>query len=329
MMTRARISVAGRVAAILSSLLPAMAMAAGSIGQGPPVAEPVADTAQQKLAEARALAGSGNLEGAMAALREGLIAAPENPALHNALGAFLNMSGRYPEALVHAERAAQGNPAEPRYRYNRGIVLAEHGRFAEALADFDFAIRATPDQAPMYLERGAALLSLGRDGDAREDWKTARRLDPALVWVDWYEGLHDLIDGRTGPAVAAFERVAAAQPDFAAAQLWLTAAHRLAGSSFQPAAVNDPWVARLLDLHAGRIGIEPLLEAARADSASGDSRRKGEAWLHHGIHLRRSGRPDEADAAVRQSIAVAAPRHAWKLLAERLVATDAATATLR
>ena len=270
--------------------------------------------------QARALAGEGRSQEAIALLEAAIAGRPDDAALHNLLGAIFNREGRFAEALPHAQRAAELEPDEPRYRYNRGIVLAEHGRMVEALEDFDFAIAAMPGQAPMQLERGAALLALGRGAEARSAWASARKQDPALVWTDWYEGLHDLIDGKAETAIAKMGKVATAQPDFASAQAWLLLAHGLGGAHYAPADLADPWVAALAGYNSGRLEFESLLSAARADNVSGDARRVGEAWLHHGIRLAAQGNAAEARKALARAKATDAPRHAWKLLAERELA---------
>ena len=277
------------------------------------LAQPGAASLTSPVEQARALVGAGRTDEAIAALRAAAAAAPADAAVHNMLGALLNREGRYQEALPHAARAAELRPDEPRYRYNRGIVLAEHGRFADALADFDFAITRMPGQAPMHLERGAALLSLGRDQDARADWAAARRIDPSLSWTDWYDGLHDLIDGRADLALPKLRAVAAAHPEFATARPWLV----LAGDEAEAGEVSDAWVRGLLDFHSGRRSFEEILAIAGNDGSSGDQRRVGEAWLHRGIRARVAGRTDEAILALRRAEAIPAPRHAWKLLVER------------
>lgn len=280
-----------------------------------------AQTAAQTdaVGQARALLASGKTEQALEALHSALRASPADSAIHNMLGAIYNRSGKYPEALRHAQEAARLKPDEPRYRYNRGIVLAEHGRFDEALGDFDYAIDKIPGDAAMHLERGAALLSLGRSEQARADWGAARRLNPALVWTDWYEGLHDLLDLRLDKAAEALARVARREPQFENAHAWLALAHGLAGRSYAAPDVQDPWVRAIVDFHAGRITHERLLGIAAEDSASGDPRRAGEAWLHLGVRLKAASDP-EANAAFARAAATAAPRHMWKLLAERLAA---------
>lgn len=269
------------------------------------------------LEQARALVSEGRTADAVTVLQVAIRAAPDDAGAHNMLGALLNRQGRYPEALIHADQAARLAPDNARYRYNRGIVRAERGQVTEALDDFDFAIDAMPDQAPMHLERGAALLALSRNAEARAAWRHARELDPALVWTDWYEGLHDFIDGNLELAIGKLARVAAAEPEFPAAPAWLALAHLRAGSTYAPPQVTDPWATALLDYQTGRRSFEALLAEARSDRTTGDERRVGEAWLHHGIRLAADGKPVEARAALVQATSVRAPRHAWKLLAER------------
>ena len=283
-------------------------------------ASPAAARRQTPAQQAQALAASGKTDEAMALLQAALAKRPKDAALHNALGALLNQNGRYGQALYHAEQAARLRPREARYRYNRGIVLAELGRFEEAVGDFDFAIGKLPREAPMYLERGAARLSLGMASEARSDWMIARRLDPRLVWTDWYEGLHDLIDGNNGLAIRKFSTVALLQPSFGNAQLWLAAAHLLAGMPYRPKPVADAWVSRLVDYHSGTLTFAQLMTVANSDTQSGDRRRVGEAWLHHGLKLQRDGLLAEAKVAFAESARTQAPRHAWKLLAEKQLA---------
>jgi tetratricopeptide (TPR) repeat protein len=267
--------------------------------------------------QARALAASGKTAEAIDVLATRLGKASKDAAAHDAIAALLEVDGRYPDALAHAEQAVRLKPKETGYRFTRGTVFAELGRSSEAVADFNAAIAANPRHAPMYLERGAALLSLGRGPEARVDWASARRLDPRLVWTDWHEGLHDLIDGNFNLAVRRLSIVALLKPDFAEAQSWLMAAYLLAGAPYQPKRLPDPWVNRLLDYHSGRLPFTQLLAAASADTASADKRRLGEAWLHHGLRLQREGLLMEARAAFAEASRAQAPRHAWKLLAEK------------
>ena len=268
------------------------------------------------VAQANGLVAEGKTDRAITLLQAAVAKSPNDAAAHDLLGGLLNRGGRYREALPHVHAAAELKPEEARFRYNRGIVLAEHGRFAEALADFDFALAKLPGEAAIYLERGAARLALGRRVEARQDWAAARRLSPSLIWTDWYEGTHDLIDGNSDSAIPKLGRVALLQPGFDAAQTWLVAAYLIEGMPYSPKAVSDPWVRALLDFHAGRRSFAALLAMAGGDQTSGDRRRTGEAWLHHGLRLQREGLLADARSAFTQAVEADAPRHAWKLLAE-------------
>ena len=293
----------------LSLLVAAISLAAPPVTAGAPPKSGIVEAADASVS-------AGRVDEAIALLQSALATSPKDAAAHDRLAGLLDRSGRFREALPHAHAAAELRPDQPRYRYHRGIVLAEQGRFAEALADLDFAIARLPTEAAIYLERGAARLALGRAAEARQDWAAARRLDPGLVWTDWHEGTHDLIDGNSDAAIPKLGRVALLQPGFDAAQAWLVAAYLIEGMPYSPKPVTDPWVRALLDFHAGRRSFADLQSLAGADQISGDRRRLGEAWLHQGLRLQREGLLVDARAAFAQALTVDAPRHCWKLLAQ-------------
>jgi tetratricopeptide (TPR) repeat protein len=275
--------------------------------------------AQSKaLSEALALQNQGKADEAIALLRHASLDAPTDAAVHNLLGALLNRSGMYPEALVHAQAAVTHAPDNARYRLNRGIVLNEHGRFADAIADFDYALARDTSFVYGYLERGAAMLSLDRDADAREQWALARRNDPKLIWPEWYEAVHDFIDRRYADAAAKFDRVAAAEPGFGPAGVWRTLARARAGLPIpaSPAATSE-WPAPLYRLQRGQLTLDQVLAIAEQDRATGDRRRVGEALFVAAEMAAVAGRGEDAVSLYRSAAAVPAPRHAWKIAAER------------
>lgn len=291
------------------SLLAAMLVAVAPIeGQG---------TAEASIAEARAHLAAGRTAEAIVAFEAAARADPGNAPARNALGSLLNSSGRYAEALPHAEAAVALDPANGRYRYNRGVVLAEHGRFAEAVADFDLAIAAHPDLTYAYLERGAAFISLGRAEEARRDWEKARLGDPDLIWTIWYPATLQVLDGEYAAAAAIFDQVAAAQPGFLPAALWSAVAHGRAGRWSAPAAAGGDWPGPILDFYRGAIDAQRLLEIAAQDEASGDRRRVGEALYFIGQRELIAGRRQSAADHFRRATEIAAPRHIWKMSAER------------
>lgn len=268
--------------------------------------------------QARSLMQSGRLAEAEPALRAALAASPGDPALSDLMGSLLNQLGRYAEALPHAQVAAGAQPQNVMYRYNRGLVLAEVGRFEAAVADFDFALSQRPGLAYAYLERGAARASLGDMAAARADFARARAAEPGLIWCDWYEATADFVEGRFDSAAERFAKVATDRPAFAPARLWRVLALARAGRSATPAASVDPtWPAPAMAYMAGTLDAEALIAAARRDGLSGDERRLGEAYFVIAQRQLSAGRPAAARLWLERAVAVRAPRHAWKLAAER------------
>lgn len=264
---------------------------------------------------------AGETDAAIVALQALVRANPNHAAAHNALGSIFNRTGRYAEALPHAEAAVAAAPEDMRYRYNRGVVRAEHGRFAEAIADFDAALAADPALAYGWLERGAAAASLGRLDEARRNWAEARRVAPDLIWTHWYPATGDLLEGDHASAAATFDRVAAAEPGFVPAHLWRVVVHARAGTPIAvPTVDSRDWPAPVLDLFRGTLDEAGLLAIAAEDRMSGDARRMGEALFYLGQHALIAGRREAAADYFRRALAVQAPRHVWKLMAERELA---------
>ena len=265
-----------------------------------------------------ALQKEGKVEQAIAVLRSAVETTPADPVLRNMLGALLNRSGQYGEALTHANAAATLAPDHPRYRLNRGIVLVEHGRFSDAVLDFNFALTHDGTLVYGYLERGSALLSLDKPEDAKAQWALARKTDPNLIWPEWYEGLQDFIEGRHQDAAARFDRVAVAEPGFGAAALWRNLARARAGL---PLAATRPavgaWPEPLDRLIRGEATLDQVLRIAEQDRVTGDPRRVGEALFVAAEIAAVAGRTSEATVLYRRAAAVTAPRHAWKIAAER------------
>jgi tetratricopeptide (TPR) repeat protein len=280
-----------------------------------------AQTATERLQEANRLLSAGKTEEALVQLREAVAAEPGNGRARHGLGSILNALGHYPEALRHAEAAVAAEPDNGRFRYGLGVVLAEHGRFAEAVDNFDKALAAHPDLTYAWLERGAARLALGDGAGATSDWAKARETAPTLIWTQWYPATSDFLAGRYEAAAAAFEKVAKAEPGFAPAPVWAHIARRRAGgrADVLNSATRD-WPAPVLDHFAGGISGERLLALAAEDKKSGDARRLGEAHFFMGQKALIDGDRASAKAHFQRAIAVDAPRHVWKLAAERELA---------
>jgi tetratricopeptide (TPR) repeat protein len=277
--------------------------------------------APDRFATVNKLISEGKTEEALAELRAIVAVEPADGRARNALGSILNSSGFYPEALLHAEAAVAAEPANGRYRYGYGVVLAEHGRFAEAIDNFDKAIAAHPEITYAWLERGAARLANGDGAGAAADWAKAGQTAPTLIWTRWYPATGDFLAGRYAAAAGAFDQVAKAEAGFAPAPIWAWVARRRAGrtADIPKSSVND-WPSPVLSYFAGTVSAAQLLAIAAEDKRSGDARRIGEAHFFIGQKALIDGKPELARDHFRKAIGVNAPRHVWKLAAERELA---------
>lgn len=270
------------------------------------------------LPQVRDLLGRGQTAEALRLLEREAKARPNDSAVRNMLASLLNREGIYPRALLHAEAAVRLRPENASYRANYGIVLAEHGRFREAIDAFNRALSRDPTLIYAHLERGAAWLSLDDTERARADWQAARKIDGKLVWPIWYEATGHFVEGRFAEAAAAFDRVAAAEPGFAAARLWSRLSQARDGRrAVSPVSPGEGWPLRLLDLFEGRAPLKTILAEAERDRLSGDRRRAGEAlFVAAQKEIMRGERKAAADL-LRKAVAIRAPRHVWKIAAER------------
>ena len=111
-------------------------------------------------------------------LREGLAAAPRDPALYHALGLALIRQQRSREALEPLGRAAELAPEQARYAYVYAVALHDAGQPDRALA----ALRSTHAGHPGDRDVLIALATMSRDRGDREGalrWARALRdLDP-------------------------------------------------------------------------------------------------------------------------------------------------------
>ena len=278
----------------------------------------LAQTATDRIQEANRLLSAGKAEEALVQLRAAVAAEPGNGRARHGLGSILNSLGYYPEALLHAQAAVAAEPDNGRFRYGLGVVLAEHGRFVEAVENFDRALAAHPDITYAWLERGAARLALGDGAGAASDWARARETAPKLIWTIWYPATGDFLAGRFAAAAATFERVAQAELGFAPAPVWAHIARRRSGASVEvPTPSIKDWPSPALDYFAGRISSDQLLALAAEDKKSGDARRIGEAHFFMGQKALIEGDRASAKNHLQRAVAIDAPRHVWKMAAER------------
>ena len=97
-------------------------------------------------------------------------------------------------------------------------------------------------------------------------------------------------------------------------------AHSRARAGLPPAPISrsdDDWPYPLHKLQRGEMTIEQVLAIAETDQNTGDRRRVGETLFVAAEREAVRGRSDEAVKLYERAVAVQAPRHAWKIAAER------------
>ena len=164
---------------------------------------------------ARALLGSGDFNGAVQVLREGIDGQPDNPVLHNSLGTVLFEHGDVAGAISEFRRALALGSEDPELHVDLAIALKREGdqkeaigqlpdaikldsnllrahfllaealidgrQLQEAMTELDEVIRLRPDYAPAYSERGYVLVKQNNVDEAITQYREAIRLDPKFA----------------------------------------------------------------------------------------------------------------------------------------------------
>ena len=110
---------------------------------------------------------------AVQVLREGLRVAPDNAALHHALGLTLIRERRYADALPELARAMKQAPGDVRYAYVYGVALHDTGKKREGMAILRSALAQHPGDRDLL----QALVGYTREsGDAAAAAQYEQRL---------------------------------------------------------------------------------------------------------------------------------------------------------
>lgn len=155
-------------------------------------------------------------DAAAAALRQALIAAPEDGLIWNDLGTALAGNGHMDDAVEAWRRACVHAPDFPMAWFNLGRNLQQLGASAEALAALDRARALAKDLWPAHVLAGDALAHLGRFEEAASAYRAALASHPACG--DAWRGLSNiktvpLADGDLAALERQLARADLAEPD--------------------------------------------------------------------------------------------------------------------
>jgi Flp pilus assembly protein TadD len=111
-------------------------------------------------------------------LRDGVRAAPEDAALHHALGLSLVRQRRAVEALAELREAVRLSPSTPRYRYVLAVALHDDGNLAEALRVLKGVGAADPGDPETLLAIALYSEEAGNLREARDYAERLRKIRP-------------------------------------------------------------------------------------------------------------------------------------------------------
>ena len=148
---------------------------------------------------------------------DALASQPDDPIVHNNLGASLMIAGRLSEAMVYIQQALQLNPDFAEAHYNFAFALnqaAPQARQQEVIDHYLQALRAKPEFPEAEYNLAVALDHVGKTSEAIEHYRKALSLKP-----DFPEALNSLGEtlsnlGQSSEAIQQLELAIQLNPQF-------------------------------------------------------------------------------------------------------------------
>ncbi len=213
-----------------------------------------------------ALAGVGDLEGAVTVAREASELFPVDPDIAALAGSLAEVRGDPGEALRQYERAAALSPGRP-----PPGVLQQAALMAAHLRAWDRAARWFAVAADRYPQAAWPQVGLGwyheREGRAslaREHFDRATRLEPTSPGRPWFLGQLRAAEGRTAEAAEAYRAALALDPAYAPARRELALVAEQEG---RIAEAIGSWRRIAQSLPAGSHQAEALAHLRRLEAA--------------------------------------------------------------
>jgi tetratricopeptide (TPR) repeat protein len=121
---------------------------------------------------------SGDYPAAVAAFREGIELAPDNPSLRHKLGTALSLTGDTAEAVEQFRETIRRSPNYAPAHYSLGVLLASSGKYAEAIEQLEAAVRDDPSYVEARLRLGELLGGTRQFERALGQFQKAIEIDP-------------------------------------------------------------------------------------------------------------------------------------------------------
>lgn len=170
------------------------------------------NAAGPQMREAAALLESGRVKEAEELCRSFLKIHPQDPDLHNLMGAVMMKQKNYAEAIPCFHKALEIVPTLVSFYLNLSIALRQGKRAAEAVPILKRAMQQWPDNPEVYLHLGHTARSLENLVDARSCYEQAIALSPTHQQAWFYLGhVYELL-GDFPQAVAGYTKAITLNP---------------------------------------------------------------------------------------------------------------------
>jgi choline-sulfatase len=169
---------------------------------------------------------------------------PANPILYYSLGAKLESSGRYDDAIKLYRAAIAQGIENARLHSRLGDLLVRAGKKAEAVPEYERAAQINPGDVASQANLATALMEQGRMADAERVFKAMIAIEPANAAAQ--NGLGVLAIQRQDQASARgyFEKAIELDPDLAEAQLNLGLIYKMAGDRVRARSCFEQFLAK-------------------------------------------------------------------------------------
>ena len=146
-----------------------------------------------------------------------LLAERKNPLRHDQVAILLLSAGQLEQAIAHMRESLALDPKSAPTHYNLGLALSAQRKLDQALGEFREAVRLDPDHADAHNNAGAMLHLMGRLGEAASYYRRAIQLRPANA--DAHSNLGRLYTaiGQDRAAADEFRNAIDVRPDHASA----------------------------------------------------------------------------------------------------------------
>ena len=155
---------------------------------------------------------SGRYDEAMNLYRAALQNGVENGQLHSRLGDLLVRAGKKAEALPEYEQSVRMNPADVATQGKVATAYMERGRLADAERILNGVVAVEPSNAAAHNALGVLAIQRHDEAAARRHFEKAVELDPDLVEAHFNLGLFYRMAGDKARARTSFEQFLAKAP---------------------------------------------------------------------------------------------------------------------